>query len=205
MFFCHPDERTVPKKIKKTATAFERSLAHNHNHRSDAPHDDKNKAAIGRYIRLFGLRSLGVLCDIRVGGRVKLSFGLSKMEIDTNVAMIARNVDNIATNMCAIDINRPKMHTNIAGASSNASEMHRARPETPSYLGETRFGGPDAGSNTANSSADGCGSQCDILGVGLHGQETGANMSRARANVSRRHRDKRVAECNVNVIHKNTF
>ena len=164
-----------------------------------------NNGATGRSVRRFGLRIFGPLCDIRVGGRVKLSFGLSKMEIDTNIAKIARNVDKIATNTRAIETNGSKMHTNIAEASINASDTHKARPEAPSYLGETRFGGPDAGSNTANSSADGCGSQCDILGVGLHGQETGANMSRARANVSRRHRDKRVAECNVNVIHKNTF
>ena len=37
------------------------------------------------------------------------------------------------------------------------------------------------------------------------GQEMDIGMSRARANVSRMHRDKREAECNVNVIHKNTF
>ena len=127
------------------------------------------------------------------------------MEIDTNIAKIARNVDKIATNTRAIETNGSKMHTNIAEASINASDTHRARPETHSYLGETRFGGPDAGSNTANSSADGCGSQCDILGVDLHGQEMDIGMSRARANVSRMHRDKREAECNVNVIHKNTF
>ena len=123
----------------------------------------------------------------------------------SNVARIARNVDNIATNTRAIDSNGPKMHTNIAGASINASEMHKARPETPSYLGEKRFGGPDAGSNTANSSADGGGSQCDIVDVDLHGPEMGVNMPRTRPNVSRMHCDKREAECDVNVIHKNTF
>ena len=61
------------------------------------------------------------------------------------------------------------------------------------------------GPNTANSSADGCGSQCDIVEVDFHGQEMGVDMSRTHANVSRRHRDKREAESNVHVIHINTF
>src|SRR5439155_23344500 len=97
-----------------------------------------NNGATGRSVRRFGLRVFGPSFAIGVEGRVKLRFGLSEIEFDTNVAKIATNVDNIATNTPAIDTNGSKMHTNIAEASSNASDTHRAGPETPSYLGETR-------------------------------------------------------------------
>ena len=80
-----------------------------HMHNAPLTNDNRehhdSSAAAGRGVRLFGLRSFGPLCDIRVGGRVKLSFGLSKMEIDTNIAKIARNVDKIAANTRAIETN----------------------------------------------------------------------------------------------------
>ena len=94
-------------------------------------------------------------------------------------------------------------NTNIAEASSNVSATHIDGPEALSYLGEMCFGGPDAGSNTANSSADGRGVQCDIVEIDFNGQEMNIAMSRTRSNVAQVHSDRRGDECNVNVFHIN--
>lgn len=120
----------------------------------------------------------------------------------THFAKIVRNVDKVACDTREIDINVLETNTNIAEARIPVAATQIAGPEAPSYLGETRFDGLDAGSNSANSSADGCGSQCDIVEIDFHGQEMDVDMPRARSNVTRLHGDRREDECNVNDFHK---
>jgi len=162
-----------------------------------------NAAAIGSGICRFVLRIFGPLCDIGVGGRVKPNSNIGDVNSTTDIAKIAINVEKVPSDTLAIDVKVLKADTNIAEASSNISATQIAGPEAPSYLGETCFGGPDAGSNTANSSADGRGLQCDIVEIDFNGQEMNIDMSRTRSNVARVHSDRRGDECNVNVFHIN--
>jgi len=165
--------------------------------------NDNNTAAIGRGICRFVLRIFGPFCDIGVGGRVKPNSNIGDVRSTTNIAKIVSNVDKVACDTRGIDTDVFRTNTNIAKASSNVSATHIAGPEAPSNLGEKCFGGPDGGSNTANSSADGRGVQCDIVEIDFNGQETNIDMSRTRSNVAQVHSDRRGNECNVNVFHIN--
>ena len=94
------------------------------------------------------------------------------------------NVEKVACDTLAIDINVLTANTNIAEASTNVSATQIGGPEARSYVGEMCFGGPEAGSNTANSAADGRRWQCDIVEIDLHGPEMGIDMPRARSNIA---------------------
>jgi hypothetical protein len=161
--------------------------------------------AAGRDIRRIGLRIFSPFFDIRVEGHVRHSSNIGGIDPITAVAKIARNVDKVASSGLAIDTNVLETNTNIAEASINVSATQIAGPEAPSYLGDARLDGLDAGSNTANSSADGCGSQCDIVEIDFHGQEMDIDMPRARSNVARSDSDRREDECNVNDFHKYSY
>ena len=160
-------------------------------------------AESGGYIRRIGLRIFRPLRDIGVEGHVKYNSRIVGVESTADVAKIVRNVEKVACDTRGIDTDVIETNTNIVEASSNVSTTQIAGPEALSYLGEMCFGGPDAGSNTANSSADGRGSQCDIVEIDLHGPGIDSDMPRARSNVSRVHTDRRGAECDVNDFHKN--
>jgi hypothetical protein len=161
--------------------------------------------AAGRDVRRIGLRIFSLFFDKRVEGHVKHSSSTVSIRSTTDVAKIVRNVDKVARSGLVIDTNVLETNTNIAEASINASATQIAAPEAPSYLGDARLDGLDAGSNTANSSADGCGSQCDIVEIDFHGQEMDIDMPRARSNVARLYSDRREDECNVNDFHNNSY
>jgi len=123
----------------------------------------------------------------------------------SDVATIDRNVDNVACDALAIAMNVFELHGDIANASVTVSATQIAGPEAPSYLGETCFGGLDAGSNRAKLSADGRGWQGDIVENDFLGQEMVIDMPRARSNVAHVHCDRREDECNIDDFHKNLF